>query len=349
MANKTYAIPAMGAGHFGMMGAIAAAGAMRLDVPEGILNIGGNGKGYVLPPLVDWDPTAIGNQDGSLDGLAVGDDVYLYAVQGADGRAGLVASTNITVPGGYTAATSRKIGGFHYGRVRTVADRYNKAIVPSVQIVPNSVWDLGHRPKCDPTGMVEVIPGRLWADIYLNSQGSGAWPETIPVSRFGVMPLSGAEGYSRYLDLPVLAANAGKRLPTLDEFYVYADGTPEGNDANNDTAWSATTNTDRAATGTVAKAVSCLGIVDAAGNLWEPMLGLYDQTTSTWEWDRTILQNGKDSAELRGELYHQRWRFWLAGGRFVSGVRCGSRCAHSATSPESVASYAGLRCVCDSL
>ena len=40
MVQRTYAIPAQGAGHFELMGAIEASGAMRLDVPEGILNTG---------------------------------------------------------------------------------------------------------------------------------------------------------------------------------------------------------------------------------------------------------------------------------------------------------------------
>lgn len=349
MAEKTYAIPAQGAGHFKLLGAIRAVGDMRLDIPEGILNIGGNGKGYVLEARTDWDPTAPANQDGSLDALALGDDVYLYAVQSDDGVAGLLASQNITVPGGYTADNSRRIGGFHYGRWRPLAERYNAAYAPPTQIVPTSVWDLGHRPKCDPAGMVEVIPGKLWADIYLNSEDGGVWPETIPLSRFNATPLSGTEGYSRYLDLPRLAANAGKRLPTVAEFFVYADGSPQGNDGNNDTAWSATTNTGRTNTGDVAKAVSTTGVVDAAGNLWEPTLDHYDSGDTGWAWDRTIIENGKDSAQNRGEMYHVRWRFWLAGGGWGSGVRCGSRCAHSNHGPEYVGSHAGLRCVCDSL
>lgn len=352
MVQKTYAIPAQGAGHFGLLGSIRAVGDTRLDVPEGILNIGGNGKGYVMEPLTDWDPFVADNQDGSLDGLAVGDDVYLYAVQGDDGRAGLVASQNITVPGGYTADNSRRIGGFHYGRWRPLSERYNAAFVPPVQIVPTSVWDLGHRPTCDPTGMVEVIPGRLWADIYLNSEDGQAWPNTVPLSRFNATPLTGTEGYSRYLDLPRLLANAGKRFPTLAEFFVYADGAPQGNDGNNDTAWSATSNSGRTQTGAVAKSVSCTGVVDAVGNAWDPLSDHYDvgSTSSTpYVWDRAILENGKDASIPRGEVYHVRWRMWLAGGSFDSGAQCGARCAGSSYIPDYVRAYVGLRGVCDSL
>lgn len=356
MVQRTYAIPAQGAGHFQLMGSIVASGALRLDVPEGILNIGGNGKGYVLDPLTDWDPTAVANQDGSLDALALGDDVYLYAVQGDDGRAGLIASTNITVPGGYTADNSRKIGGFHYGRVRTVAQRYDTGIIPATQIVPNSVWDLQHRPTCDPTGMVEVVPGKLWVDIYLASEGSGVWPENIPVSRYGVAPIKD-DIYAR-VDFHLLARNAGKRIPTAEEFLTYAEGAPQGNAANNDTAWSATTNTGPTNTGAVAKAVSMFNVVDAAGNLWEWLddhydLGLENRTA----WSTDIVNVGKDAAFARGQTYTyvygasdtSSWRSFIGGGRFDDGVSCGSRCLSSSANPWYAHGHVGLRCVCDAL
>lgn len=351
MADSILAVPGQAAGEFKLMGKIRTADEVRLDVPEGILNIGGNGKGFILQPRIDWDPTAPANQDGSLDNLALGDDVYLYAVQQANGRAHLVASKNITVPDGYGPDESRRIGGFHYGRWRPLSERYNAAYDPSVIVMPTSVWDLKHRPKCDPSGMVEFMPG-WWVDIYLASEDGAPWPETVPLSRYNATPLTGTEGYSRYLDYPTLLANAGKRVPTLDQFYVYADGAPQGNDGNNDTAWSATTNSGRTATGTVAKAVSCAGVVDAAGNVWEMLQDHYDvgsTSSADYNYDRTIVENGKDAGHNRGEIYHRHWRMWFAGGRWDDGVRCGSRCAHAISSPWIVGSSTGLRGVCDSL
>jgi hypothetical protein len=346
MVQRTYAIPAQGAGHFELMGSIEASGAMRLDFPEGILNIGGNGKGYVLEAVTDWDPTAVANQDGSLDALALGDDVYLYAVQSDDGRAGLIASTNITVPGGYTSANSRKIGGFHYGRVRPVANRYDTAYAPAVQIVPNSVWDLQHRPTCDPTGMVEVVPGKLWVDIYLNSEGSGTWPENIPVSRYGAVPIKD-DIYSRS-DFHLLARNAGKRLPTVEEFLMYAEGAPQGSDGSNDTAWSATSNSGPTTTGAVAKAVSMFNVVDAAGNLWD-WLDNHHDLGGSYTWTASVVNVGKDSAIPRGQVYHAAWRCFIGGGYFVGGARCGSRCLYSGAHPGSAVGSVGLRGVCDAL
>lgn len=356
MAQRTYAIPAQGAGHFGLMGSIVAAGAMRLDIPEGVLNIGGNGKGYVLEERTDWDPTAMANQDGSLDGLALGDDVYLYAVQGDDGRADLVASTNITVPGGYTAATSRKVGGFHYGRVRTVAQRYDTGITPAVQIVPNSVWDLGHRPTCDPTGMVEVVPGSLWVDIYLNSEGSGTWPENVPVSRYGAQPIRN-DIYAA-VDFHLLARNAGKRLPTVEEFLTYAEGAPQGANDNNNTAWAAATNTGPTTTGAIARAVSMFNVTDAAGNLWDCIDNHHDiGIENIIMWKADIVNVGKDAARARGQSYvyvfnassAASWRCFAGGGQFNDGAYCGARCLSSSAYPWGANGYVGLRCVCGAL
>lgn len=356
MVQRTYAIPAQGAGHFELMGSIAAASPSTLDIPEGLVNIGGNGRGYVLPEHLGWDPTEPGNHDGTVGTLELGDDVYIYAVQHNDGRARLVASKNITVPDGYTADNSRKIGGFHFGRVRPVAQRYNAAFVPPVQIVPNSVWDLRHRPTCDPTGMVEVVPGKLWVDIYLNSEGSGTWPENIPVSRYGVMPIRD-DIYAR-VDFHLLARNAGKRLPTVEEFLTYAEGAPQGNDGDNDTAWSATTNTGPTNTGAVAKAVSMFNVVDAAGNLWDWLddhhdLGLENRP----DWTTDIVDVGKDAAFARGQSYTHvygasgasSWRCFIGGGPFNHGVRCGSRCLSSGAAPWLAHGVVGLRCVCDAL
>lgn len=351
MTQQTYAIPAMGAGHFQMMGSVVASGAMRLDVPEGILNIGGNGKGFVLSPRTDWDPTAEGNQDGSLDGLALGDDVYLYATQGADGRAGLIASKNITVPGGFTAENSRRIGGFHYGRVRPMANRYDSAYVPVIQLVPNSVWDLAHRPSCDPTGMAEIKPG-LWADIYMASIVSGSWPEAILGSVYGVQPIKDT-AYNR-VDLWEMLNRSGKRLPTFDEWVLGAHGAPAGVDGNNDTAWTKTTNTGPTTNGAVIKSVSCRNLVDTVGNLWESLshnydIGDYAGSSNGYVWDAAAVNTGADSGFARGFVIHVRWYSALAGGYYAYGRYCGARTLSTNSSPWTAGGDVGVRGVCESI
>lgn len=343
-------IPAQAAGFFSLFGNIKKGAGETLNLPEGMMNIGGNGKGYLLEAVTGWDPAA--NSDGSFSSLNLGDDVYIYAVQHASGIAQWVASKNSTVPTGFGADNSRKVGGFHYGRIRGVENRYNVSYTPVVGIVPNSCWDLRHRPTCDPTGMAEVVPGKLWADIYLASEGAGSWPNTVPVSRFSATPLTGTEGYSRYLDYPVLAANAGKRIPQMAEWFAIADGSPQGSDSNNDTAWSATSNSGRTATGTVAKAISSLNIVDCVGNVWEMLTDNYDvgsTSSSDYNYDKEITEHGQDAGEQRGEIYHRLWRIWIAGGYWTHGARCGSRSVNANHTPWHVNSTTGLRLVCDSL
>lgn len=348
--------PSAAAGFASLMGQIKAVG-NNLAIPEGQLNIGGNGKGFLIDPVASFNPASASNRDDSFAALTLGDDIYIYACATATGFAKLVCSKNATYPTGYTALNSRKIGGFHYGRVRPIASRFDAAYAPLTTIVPNSVWDLQHRPKSDPTGMVEVIPGALWVDIYLNSTGAGAWPETVPVSKFGIMPLKD-DIYARS-DFQTLARNAGKRMPRLEEFIVYAEGCPQGSDANNDTAWSKTTNTGPAATGTVAKALSQYNVVDCAGNLWEYLDGHYDANINgyVYAYNSSLFATGQDAARARGQMHTTMnsgkttsgWRTWAAGGNFNGGSRCGSRALTSLTTPWGSGGVSGLRCVSDSL
>lgn len=348
--------PSAAAGFASFMGQIKAIGD-TLSIPEGQINIGGNGKGFLIDPVASFNPALLSNRDDSFSALTLGDDIYIYACATKTGFAKLVCSKNATYPTGYTALNSRKIGGFHYGRVRPISKRFDASYIPNVAIVPNSVWDLFHRPKSDPTGMVEVIPGALWVDIYLNSEGSGGWPETVPVSRFGVMPLRN----DTYVisDFESLARNAGKRIPRLEEFIVYAEGAPQGSDSGNDTAWSKATNTGVTQTGSVAKAVSQHNVVDCVGNLWDCIDGHYDANIEGYMYkhESNLFKVGKDASMARGKIYvtmrsdnlTSGWRTWAGGGSFSDGTKCGSRALTSGTSPWSSLGSNGLRCVSDSL
>lgn len=342
MPDQTFAIPATSAGHVELMGRIEKGTGDRLDIPEGTINIGGNGLGYILEAVTDWDPVDSDNHDGSVDSLDLGDDVYIYAVQPSDSAAiaDVIASKNSTFPTGYDEGNSRKIGGFHYGRVRADSERFDSTITLPIQIIPNSVWDLTHRPKCDPTGMVEVIPGALWSDIYLASEDGASWPETMPLSRYDVTPLTGSEGYSR-LDYARLARNAGKRLPSYQEFMVFAYGVPQG----------ATDAGDRVNTGQHNDygfdCVSSLNVDQPSGNIWQQTSQYHDRSTdTTWNDD---LNTGKDSANDHGQWRGGEFRTSLVGGRWGHGAEAGSRCVLLDSSPWSESATTGFRAVCDSL
>lgn len=127
----------------------------------------------------------------------IGTDYYIYAC--TDGTVRADASSS--APTGYTTANSRKIGGYHYGRIRntlTVTD-------VATEIVPRSLWDLTYRPACNPAGMVDVYgTGKLWADIYLAAVDSaitltsGVVTAGTCKSIYNGTPLSATEGLHGY-------------------------------------------------------------------------------------------------------------------------------------------------------
>lgn len=261
-------------------------------------------------------------------------------------------SLNTTYPNGYSATNSRKIGGFHYGKVRAV----NAQGVPissggtamgsgwktnvAAGIVPNSVWTILNRPTCDPTGMAKV--GNLWVDIYLASDNGSNGLKSVK----GVNPITGTEGLNWYI-ANEKAMRVGKRLPTYSEFCQYAYGSPQGEDGNNDYAWSKTTNSARTLTGSVDYAVSANNIRDAVGNVWEWLDELlHDPTAASGNWYDVM------SGQEVGQLYmysNTGLHALRGGGDWSSGARDGSRTVACSHYPWNVLAGFGVRCVCDSL
>lgn len=343
-----FIIPAMAAGFFSMKGQISITG-NSVSIPEGMVNIGGNMFGYLIAAAV-IDPFAAINRDNSYSSLTLGDDIYIYACQHASGVAKIVCSKNSTSPAEYNTTNSRKIGGFHVGRTRPMSARYDATYLPVTSIVPNSVWDLQHRPRCEPTGMVEISPGGLWVDIYLSSVVSGSWPDVVFGSRFGVQPVRSTGGYSE-LDLGQGILNAGKRLPDVEEFVRYAYGAPQGADGNNNTAWTAATNTSPTTNGSVQRAVSCSNVIDAVGNLWERLNGHFDlgSSNNVFVWDAAVVNSGQDAVISRGQVNHCAWRSWLGGGGWLDGARAGARTISSSSLPWGAGGSIGVRGVSDPL
>ncbi len=343
-------VPAQAAGFFSFQGQIAKnSGGDLLDIPAGMLNIGGNGKGYLLSAVTGFDPYLLANRDTSFSAVTLGDDIYVYACQQATGYAKLVASKNATAPTGYTASNSRKIGGFHVGLTRPIAQRFVAAYAPLAGIVPNSAWDLGHRPFASPEGMAEIKPG-LWGSIYLLSVISGAWPSEVFGSRYNVPPVRSTGGYNE-LDLHRGLHAAGMREPSLEEWLMMADGAPQGLDVSNDTAWTLTTNTGPCNTGALQKSVSCANFVDCVGNLWERLSHHFDigNSTNTYAWDATVVNAGQDAAQSRGQVDHVAWHYALAGGSWNEGVHAGARCLNLGATAWSAGGNVGVRGVSESL
>lgn len=260
-------------------------------------------------------------------------------------------SASSTYPSGYTASNSRKIGGFHYGVVRKVNDNGNPVNASGAEsgsgwqsnvyngIIPNSVWTLLHRPKCDPTGMVYIGNG-LWGDIYIASDDGDQGLQ----SAYGENPITGTEGLTWYI-ANERARRVGKRLPTYAEFCQAAFGSPEGQDGNNTYAWSATGNTARAKTGAVTYAVSAVNIRDLVGNVWKWADEFcLDPTATAWAW-QDVLGAGHGDAYIPSAT---ALLAFICGGYWNNGVRGGDRAVLCNNYPWIVNSAVGVWCVCDS-
>lgn len=296
-------------------------------VPDIIFAVGGK--------MYKSDLTNIGESNLDTGSFVLGKDYYVYVCSTGEGQSEVYRiSLNGTYPAGYTALNSRKIGGFHYGRYRSGGSVL-------VGIVPRSVWTLKHRPTCNPEGMVN-FRGKEWVDIYLGSDDGAGGMESI----YGGVPMTGTEGLCHY-DFILRFAKVGKRLPSYDDYIAYASGAPQGNDGDNNNAWSATTNTGRGTNGSVANAVSDCGVVDAVGRVWENLDEyIHDPTGTSGAW----------YDPMAGKGFGQLWMYsatglhmLIAGGDWSYGVHDGSRAVTLGVCPWVVSTGIGGRGVCDGI
>lgn len=342
-----------------------ASGADEITVAEGcVIAVGGAGIFETAASKL----TAANLDVGSA--FAVGNDYYVYI---CDSRLDAedekyVISLNSTYPNGWNASNSRKIGGFHYGRCRKVDNNLQPVNSSGVifgtgwesavsnGILPRSVWTLGHRPKCNPEGMV-YLGGGTWIDIYLSSD-DGAYGLK---SEYNCAPMTGTEGMNWYTFAERLM-KSGKRMPDYSEFCAYAFGSPQGLDDANTNAWSATTNTGRGVTGSVVNAVSAVGCVDAVGRVWEWLNDLITRAehatnatyhaSEAWGWDLTSpLKTGATQYDVGNiyQYYYTSLAALIAGGGWNLGACAGARAVLCLFYPWNVGTAVGVRGACDSM
>ena len=318
--------------------------------------------------------------------FAFGKDYCIYVCDTGNNEedAKFVISLNSTYPTGYTALNSRKIGGFHYGQVRKVNAKGNPINASGVEkgagweanvytgIVPNSVWTVYHRPKCDPSGMVYLGHG-LWGDIYLSSDNGADGLQ----SAYNKAPITGTEGLNWYYAVQK-AMRSGKRLPNYAEFIEGAFGSPGGLADSNDNAWTATTNSGRHATGTIPYATSAKNIRDLVGNVWKWLdeiitraehtvisgsgtFPAYEDgranvaytsgnghgTTGAWNWD-TVSPFPEGEGNIY-EYYDRSIAALIGGGVWSLGAQAGARAVDCYYCPWNVSTAFGAWCVCDAL
>ncbi len=298
------------------------------------VNIGNSGfklteqSSLNLADTDSWDSTTT---DYTVAANRAGLDFFIYACNN-DGKLTLLLSRNSTFPEGYDADSSRKIGGFHClcSSVGAISDHALNGYLTG-DILPASVWDLLHRPACNPAGMVYVEGIRKWVDIYLASASCGEL-----VSEFGGTIATGTTSpafhqykFSQWFGL------IGKRLLTQHEFVIASLGSNQGTNING-SANPVTTggNTDTSGR----RMISDYGGEDFCGVMYtagsEPSGG---ESTASW----TNAYDANDS-DVAGQHYMPANPIYM-GGHWASGVYCGSRCASGGTGPLAAESYFAAR------
>jgi len=274
----------------------------------------------------NWDSTEA--VDYTVNTNRAGKDFYIYAVEHEDNFCKLILSANSTVPTGYTADTSRKIGGFHclcnsveagkvwYDFVTKTDIAHPLAGYVTGDILPYSIWDLLHRSNSENEGMVFDPDTKLWWDIYLES-----WSGSLPQSKYGAVHMTGASTYPAHGEkFAELASLVHKRLPDRDDFICVAKGSNENTNI--------TGSTDQSTVGghvdtSNRRMISNIGLEECCGYLWQWVRTSNANGSSNWQ--STTYASAVDGAKSYGSSYGAFYRA-LVGGSWSDGSYCGSRC-----------------------
>ena len=269
-----------------------------------------NSKWWVL----DTDVDVATGADIDTGSISNGKDYYVYACDNGGALAFLISLAS-TYPAGYAAATSRKLGGFHTlcTNVGTIAGHTLTGVTAN-SILPQSVWDLKHRPICEPEGMVWSDEAQVWVDIYLAS-GTGA--STVSVN-------GGTISDTRdWMDFVDDFGAVKKQLLDDAEFQLIAAGSNEETNI--------TGSADPVTTG---------GHVDTESQRMISNIGCEDCAGALNQWLRDTSAN-YDSAVAAGwlDLPGDKGSFYrpvdtdeiklIAGGYWARTAYCGSRCRYA--------------------
>lgn len=245
-----------------------------------------------------------------------GKDVYIYACEPTSGTEPIfVLSLNSTVPTGYTANNSRKIGGFHcLCKDVGVIEGHTLSGYVTGDILPATRWDLLHRPKGEPEGFAYEELTDCWIAIYLPS-----WDGTKLVSVYNGVIADGTStkkwhGEAFYEQF----AKQGMRLVWRHEFQMAAKGSNEGtgikNAADPNTTGGHVDSNNR-------RMISNIGLEDCCGCSWQWAMDLGFAGGS--EWNDSVYNSNVDSQRY-GQSYGTLYRL-LLGTRWAIDSRCGSR------------------------
>ena len=285
-----------------------------------------NGEAYISTRNVTLNTSTLG------ENLA-GKDVYIYALAGSGTEPDFVLSLNSTVPTGYTAENSRKIGGFHC-LCKDVGIIEGHALSGYVagDILPATRWDLEHRPKGSPEGFAYEELTNCWIAIYLPS-----WDGTKLVSVYNGVIADGSSakkwhGEAFYEQF----AKQGMRLVWRHEFQMGAKGSNEQTNIQG----SSDPNTTGGHIDTAGRRmISNIGLEDCCGVLWQFAMDLGFAGGSGWT---NSVYNSTVDDRSYGQTYGTLYRL-LLGSRWGDGASCGSRSADCNDSSASVYVYGSSR------
>ena len=297
-----------------------------------------NNHGYIAEQSYTLNINSTAYYDSASVSMAtassrIGKNIYIYAVEKPNTEVpGFVLSANSTVPSGYTASTSRKLGGFHClcANAGTIAGHPYSGYTAG-NILPLSIWDLKHRPIASPEGMVWVEEIGKWVDIYLNS-----WDGTKLASVYnGVIACGNSnsnhmwngEKFVEYL------AKVKKTLPTRDEFSTFSK---QSNERTNISRSANPVRTGGHMDTNSLRMISNYSLEDCCGVVYQWTTNLVDDVPgsnyteksywmSWYNWNTdSVFKDGVNSPQC-GDSYGLLRRI-ATGGAYNSGTHAGSRC-----------------------
>lgn len=286
-----------------------------------------NGEAYISTHNVTLNTSTLG------ENLA-GKDVYIYACEPTSGTEPIfVLSLNSTVPTGYTANNSRKIGGFHcLCKDVGVIEGHTLSGYVAGDILPATRWDLLHRPKGEPEGFAYEELTDCWIAIYLPS-----WDGTKLVSVYNGVIADGSStkkwhGEAFYEQF----AKQRMRLVWRHEFQMGAKGSNEQTNIQG----SSDPNTTGGHVDTAGRRmISNIGLEDCCGVLWQFSMDLGFAGGSGWT---NSAYNSSVDDRSYGQTYGTLYRL-LLGSRWADGAFCGSRSANCIDSSAYVYVYYSSR------
>ena len=263
-----------------------------------------------------------------------GKDVYIYACEPTSGTEPIfILSLNSTVPTGYTASSSRKIGGFHClcADVGTI-DGHTLSGYVTGDILPASIWDLLHRPKGDSEGLAYDEVSECWLSIYQLS-----WDGTKLVSVYNGVIADGTSTKKWHGEAFIeQLMNQKMRLPWRHEFQMAAKGSNEGtgikNAADPNTTGGHVDSNNR-------RMISNIGLEDCCGCSWQWAMDLGFAGGSGWN---DSVYNSSVDSQRYGQSYGTLYRL-LLGADWSCGSFCGSRSVRCSDGSSTVRSYCSAR------